>query len=163
MSSATGDRTTLSYYTLSFCPKDWCQLSFIHWQRIPYAQEIIKEINGENTEEGHCCPKLFQHTINFVRLLVSVTLEKREGACALFVQKTPDMFTNLPSARKTLLKLRKQTQIKKKKKNIMWELQHCQKYGLHWFFHKQTCNTGQAVTKHAFDSSLQTHRSVFAW
>ena len=27
------------------------------------------------------------------RLLVSVTLEKREGACALFVQKTPDMFT----------------------------------------------------------------------
>ena len=38
------------------------------------------------------------------RLLVSVTLEKREGACALFVQKTPDMFTNLPSARKTLLK-----------------------------------------------------------
>ena len=35
-------------------------------------------------------------------LLVSVTLEKREGACALFVQKTPDMFTNLPSARKTL-------------------------------------------------------------
>ena len=36
------------------------------------------------------------------RLLVSVTLEKREGACALFVQKTPDMFTNLPSARKTL-------------------------------------------------------------
>ena len=37
------------------------------------------------------------------RLLVSVTLEKREGACALFVQKTPDMFTNLPSARKTLL------------------------------------------------------------
>ena len=38
-----------------------------------------------------------------VRLLVSVTLEKREGACALFVQKTPDMFTNLPSARKTLL------------------------------------------------------------
>ena len=55
------------------------------------------------TEEGHCCSKLFQHTINFVRLLVSVTLEKREGACALFVQKTPDMFTNLPSARKTLL------------------------------------------------------------
>ena len=41
--------------------------------------------------------------INFVRLLVSVTLGKREGACALFVQKTPDMFTNLPSARKTLL------------------------------------------------------------
>ena len=38
-----------------------------------------------------------------MRLLVSVTLEKREGACALFVQKTPDMFTNLPSARKTLL------------------------------------------------------------
>ena len=39
------------------------------------------------------------------RLLVSVTLEKREGACALFVPKTPDMhmFTNLPSARKTLL------------------------------------------------------------
>ena len=37
------------------------------------------------------------------RLLVSVTLEKREGACALFVQKTPDMFTNLPSARKTLI------------------------------------------------------------
>ena len=37
------------------------------------------------------------------RLLVSVTLEKREGACALFVQKTPDMFTNLPSACKTLL------------------------------------------------------------
>ena len=37
------------------------------------------------------------------RLLVSVTLEKREGACALFVQKTPDMFTNLQSARKTLL------------------------------------------------------------
>ena len=28
-----------------------------------------------------------RHTINFVRLLVSVTLEKREGACALFVQK----------------------------------------------------------------------------
>ena len=28
---------------------------------------------------------------NFVRLLVSVTLEKREGACALFVQKTPDI------------------------------------------------------------------------
>ena len=55
------------------------------------------------TEEGHCCSKLFQHTINFVRLLVSVTLEKREGTCALFVQKTPDMFTNLPSARKTLL------------------------------------------------------------
>ena len=55
------------------------------------------------TEEGHCCSKLFQHTINFVRLLVSVTLEKREGACALFVQKIPDMFTNLPSARKTLL------------------------------------------------------------
>ena len=54
------------------------------------------------TEEGHCCSKLFQHTINFVRLLVRVTLEKREGACALFVQKTPDMFTNLPSARKTL-------------------------------------------------------------
>ena len=25
-------------------------------------------------------------------LLVSVTLEKREGACALFVQKTPDFF-----------------------------------------------------------------------
>ena len=25
------------------------------------------------------------------RLLVSVTLEKREGACALIVQKTPDM------------------------------------------------------------------------
>ena len=47
--------------------------------------------------------KQTQHTINFVRLLVSVTLEKREGACALFVQKTPDMFTNLPSARKTLL------------------------------------------------------------
>ena len=41
------------------------------------------------TEEGHCCLKLFQHTINFVRLLV--TLEKREGACALFVQKTPDL------------------------------------------------------------------------
>ena len=39
------------------------------------------------------------------RLLVSVTLEKREGACALFVQKTPDMFTNLPSARKTLLEI----------------------------------------------------------
>ena len=37
------------------------------------------------------------------RLLVSVTLEKREGACALFVQKTPDMFTNLPSARKPYL------------------------------------------------------------
>ena len=37
------------------------------------------------------------------RLLVSVTLEKREGACALFVLKTPDMFTNLRSARKTLL------------------------------------------------------------
>ena len=27
-----------------------------------------------------------------MRLLVSVTLEKREGACALFVQKTPDFF-----------------------------------------------------------------------
>ena len=27
----------------------------------------------------------------FVHLLVSVTLEKREGACALFVQKTPDL------------------------------------------------------------------------
>ena len=26
------------------------------------------------------------------RLLVSVTLEKREGACALFVQKTPDTY-----------------------------------------------------------------------
>ena len=39
--------------------------------------------------------KLFQHTINFVRLLVSVTLEKREGACALFVQKTPEKFTSL--------------------------------------------------------------------
>ena len=26
------------------------------------------------------------------RLLVSVTLEKREGACALFVQKTPDRY-----------------------------------------------------------------------
>ena len=38
-----------------------------------------------------------------MRLLVSVMLEKREGACVLFVQKTPDMFTNLPSARKTLL------------------------------------------------------------
>ena len=49
--------------------------------------------------------KQFQHTIIFVRLLVSVTLEKREGACALFVQKTPDMFTNLPSARKTLRNL----------------------------------------------------------
>ena len=29
----------------------------------------------------------------------------KEGACALFVQKTPDMFTNLPSARKTLLEI----------------------------------------------------------
>ena len=44
------------------------------------------------------------------RLLVSVTLEKREGACALFVQKTPDMFTNLPSARKTLLVQKKEGQ-----------------------------------------------------
>ena len=31
-------------------------------------------------------------TINFVRLLVSVTLEKRKGACAWFVQKTPDFY-----------------------------------------------------------------------
>ena len=30
----------------------------------------------------------------FVRLLVSVTLEKREGACALFVQKTPEIRRN---------------------------------------------------------------------
>ena len=40
-----------------------------------------------------------------VCLLVSVTLEKRERICAMFVQKTPDMFTNLPTARKTLLKV----------------------------------------------------------
>ena len=53
------------------------------------------------TEEGHCCPKLFQHTINFVRLLVSVTLEKREGACALFVQKTPDI-QGIPCRKKLL-------------------------------------------------------------
>ena len=33
----------------------------------------------------------------------SLFSEKREGACALFVQNTPDMFNNLPSARKTLL------------------------------------------------------------
>ena len=46
-------------------------------------------------------PETVAQTINFVRLLV--TLEKREGACALFVQKSPDMFTNLPSARKILL------------------------------------------------------------
>ena len=71
------------------------------WYHIPFDSfDIIYHL----TEEGHSCSKLFQHTINFVRLLVSVTLEKREGACALFVQKTPDMhmFTNLPSARKTL-------------------------------------------------------------
>ena len=68
------------------------------------------------TEEGHCCSKLFQHTINFVRLLVSVTLEKREGACALFVQKTPDMFTNLPSARKTLLFKKERRETKKRTK-----------------------------------------------
>ena len=50
-------------------------------------------------------PSLFSNeTVStYDRLLVSVTLEKREGACALFVQKNPDMFTNLPSARKTLL------------------------------------------------------------
>ena len=29
------------------------------------------------------------------RLLVSVTLEKREGACALFVQKTPEIKKNI--------------------------------------------------------------------
>ena len=33
-------------------------------------------------------PETVSRTINFVRLLV--TLEKREGACALFVQKPPD-------------------------------------------------------------------------
>ena len=41
-----------------------------------------KVVSYRLTEEGHCCQKPF-HTINFVRLLV--TLEKREGACALFV------------------------------------------------------------------------------
>ena len=35
------------------------------------------------------------HTINFARLLV--TLEKREGACALYVRKNPDMFTKYPT------------------------------------------------------------------
>ena len=54
---------------------------------MPFFSQMVYHL----TEEGHCCSKLFQHTINFVHLLVSVTLEKREGACALFVQKTPDM------------------------------------------------------------------------
>ena len=57
------------------------------------------------------------------RLLVSVTLEKREGDCALFVQKTPDMLTNLPSARKTLLDnlpVLKKKKRKKKEKNMVW-------------------------------------------
>ena len=51
---------------------------------------------------GQQCPSSVKWYI-WYRLLVSVTLEKREGACAFFVLKTPDMFTNLPSARKTLL------------------------------------------------------------
>ena len=55
------------------------------------------------TEEEHCCQKPFHHTINLVHLLV--TLEKREGACALFVRKNSDVFTNLPSVRKSLFYL----------------------------------------------------------
>ena len=76
------------------------QMAYAFWIHL-----LIEPDREPDREEGHCCSKLFQGTINFVRLLVSVTLEKREGACALFVQKTSNMLTNLPSARKTLLEL----------------------------------------------------------
>ena len=36
-----------------------------------------------------------RRSTTYDRLLVSVTLEKREGACALFVQKTPDTLLNM--------------------------------------------------------------------
>ena len=42
-------------------------------------------------------------------------VRKREGACAFFTQKAPDMFTNLPSTRKTLLKKKRSPHKKFKK------------------------------------------------
>ena len=76
------------------------------------AYSVIFLLSGVFCTNNAQAPSLFSnvtltsrrsYVTTYDRLLVSVTLEKREGACALFVQKTPDMFTNLPSARKTLL------------------------------------------------------------
>ena len=60
----------------------------------PHAQSlflflIVFGINIPFDWRRALLPETVSHTINFVRLLV--TLEKREGAYALFVQKTPDM------------------------------------------------------------------------
>ena len=50
---------------------------------------VCETVSGNSALLRALLPETVSQTINFVRLLV--TLEKREGACALFVQKSPDI------------------------------------------------------------------------
>ena len=68
-------------------------LKTIGKSKVLLADGRLVNMSGVFCTNNAQAPSLFSNVTltTYDRLLVSVTLEKREGACALFVQKTPDI------------------------------------------------------------------------